>query len=125
MDIISIAEVGSPAAVQTDALITDDNSETEPIEKSNLPLFKFSDRAKVVSITDAVALKNSIQFPSVSNSLTPRMPQRTSMIRRVAAGIPAIPPIFFKTFVLFVFISSVLFPCKSGQPAGNLFPPAV
>lgn len=104
MEIISMTIVGSPAAVQIDALMTDESSATEPIEKSNLPLFKFSDNAKVVSITDAAALKNKIQFPSVSNNFTPCMPHNSTIMRKAAAGIPAIPTILFNPFVFPVFI---------------------
>ena len=56
---------------QIDALITDDNNEIAPIEKSNLPEFRFNERANVVNITVAVARKNKIQFPSDSKNTTP------------------------------------------------------
>ena len=90
---MSIGTVGNPSDVHMDALITDDNNDTEPIEKSNLPLLRLSDRANVVSITDAVALKNNTQFPSVSNNFTPFTLHSMSTIRKVATGIAAVPAI--------------------------------
>lgn len=67
----SIAAAGNPARMQIVELMTEDNSEIAPIEKSNLPEFKLIDNAKVVSITEAVARKNAIQFPLDPNSAIP------------------------------------------------------
>ena len=66
------SSVESPAYTKDllDTLLTADYA---TFEKSNLPLFRFSDNAKVVSITDAAALKNKPVFqalPIICSSLS-------------------------------------------------------
>lgn len=94
-----------------DALITEERSATEPIEKSNLPLFKLRDSAKVTSMTDAAALKNKIQFPVVSNNFTPLRLHKRNTIRNVPTGITAILTILVKILLLFVFMFFPLYVC--------------
>lgn len=49
----------------------DDSNDTAPIEKSNLPEFKFIDKANVANITTAVDLTNKISVPIPANNEIP------------------------------------------------------
>ena len=101
IDMIIIGIAPSPIFIQTVELITDERSDTAPIEKSNLPEFKLIDNAKVVSITDVVALKKAIQFPVESNNLTPLKPHNRAVITNASNGIATVPTILFPIFILF------------------------
>ena len=97
-----MAKVGSPMLMQAVALITDDNNDMEPMEKSNLPEFKLIDKAKVVSITDAADRKSTSQLPLPANIPTPL--HRINISKSVPPGIITIPNILFQLLILFAFI---------------------
>ena len=106
----SIKGVVRPAFMQIVELIMDDNKAIEPIEKSNLPEFRLMDKAKVVNMTEVTALKNAIQLPVVSNSLTPLTAHKITIMINVTVGIVAIPSIFVVIFLPFFMSYTMPFP---------------
>lgn len=106
----SIKGVVRPAFMQIVELIMDDNKAIEPIEKSNLPEFRLMDKAKVVNMTEVTALKNAIQLPVVSNSLTPLTAHKITIMINVTVGIVAIPSIFVVIFLPFFMFYTMPFP---------------
>jgi len=120
IDMASITIAGNPALIHIVALITDDNKDIAPIEKSNLPEFKLIDNAKVVSITVAVARKNAIQLPLDSKSAIPLRWHIVHVIIKASNGITIVPVILFPILILLFFIYNPFLCNRLPFPAAEL-----